>query len=50
MDVLTHFRDIEELIKTLFREQKLLKEMFEKRKLMKFPLEILDEKGNGIRS
>lgn len=38
MDVLTHFRSIEELTKTLSREQALLSEMFEKRKLMKFPL------------
>lgn len=38
MDILTHFRTIEELTKTLSREQKLLSEMFEKRKLMKFPL------------
>lgn len=38
MDILTHFRTIEELTKTLAREQKLLSEMFEKRKLMKFPL------------
>lgn len=38
MDVLTHFRSIEELTKTLSREQGLLSEMFEKRKLMKFPL------------
>ena len=38
MDILTHFRTIEELTKTLSREQKLLGEMFEKRKLMKFPL------------
>lgn len=38
MDVLTHFRNIEELTKTLSREQALLSEMFEKRKLMKFPL------------
>lgn len=37
MDVLTHFRSIEELTKTLSREQGLLSEMFEKRKLMKFP-------------
>ena len=36
MDVLTHFRSIEELTKTLSREQELLSEMFEKRKLMKF--------------
>ena len=38
MDILTHFRSIEELTKTLSREQGLLSEMFEKRKLMKFPL------------
>lgn len=38
MDVLTHFRSIEELTKTLSREQGLLSEMFEKRKLLKFPL------------
>ena len=38
MDVLTHFRSIEELTKTLSREQRLLSEMFEKRKLMKFPV------------
>ena len=38
MDVLTHFRNIEELTKTLSREQALLSEMFEKRKLMKFPI------------
>lgn len=38
MDILTHFRTIEELMKTLSREQRLLGEMFEKRKLMKFPL------------
>ena len=37
MDVLTHFRSIEELTKTLSREHGLLSEMFEKRKLMKFP-------------
>ena len=37
MDVLMHFRSIEELTKTLSREQGLLSEMFEKRKLMKFP-------------
>ena len=36
MDVLAHFRTIEELTKTLSREQRLLSEMFEKRKLMKF--------------
>lgn len=38
MNVLTHFRSIEELTKTLSREQGLLSEMFEKRKLMKFPV------------
>ncbi len=38
MDILTHFRSIEELTKTLSREQGLLSEMFEKRKLIKFPL------------
>ena len=37
MDILSHFRTIEELTKTLSREQKLLSEMFEKRKLIKFP-------------
>ena len=36
MDILSHFRTIEELTKTLSREQRLLSEMFEKRKLMKF--------------
>lgn len=52
MDILTHFHTIEELTKTLAREQKLLSEMFEKRKLMtKFPsglaLELVD--GNETR-
>ena len=48
MDILTHFRTIEELTKTLSREQKLLGEMFEKRKLMKFPLGLaLDLVGNN---
>ena len=37
MDILSHFRTIEELTKTLSREQRLLSEMFEKRKLIKFP-------------
>lgn len=37
MDILSHFRSIEELTKTLAREQKLLSEMFGKRKLMRFP-------------
>lgn len=36
MDILSHFRTIEELTKTLSREQRLLSEMFEKRKLIKF--------------
>lgn len=37
MEILSHFRTIEELTKTLSREQGLLSEMFEKRKLIKFP-------------
>ena len=37
MDVLKHFRTIEEVTKTLSGEHRLLSEMFEKRKLMKFP-------------
>ena len=37
MEILSHFRTLEELTKTLSREQGLLSEMFEKRKLMKFP-------------
>ena len=51
MDVLTHFRSIEELTKTLSREQKLLSEMFEKRKLMKFPLGLAIDLvgGNDVR-
>ena len=36
MEILSHFRTLEELTKTLSREQGLLSEMFEKRKLMKF--------------
>ena len=36
MDVLSHFRNIEELTKTLSREHILLSQMFEKRKLIKF--------------
>ena len=35
MEILSHFRTIEELTKTLSREQGLLSEMFEKRKLMR---------------
>lgn len=38
MDVLAHFRSIEELTKTLSHEHELLTDMFEKRKLMKFPV------------
>ena len=37
MEILSHFRTIEEQTKTFSREQGLLSEMFEKRKLMKFP-------------
>lgn len=49
MDILTHFRTIEELTKTLSREQRLLGEMFEKRKLMKFPLGLaLDLVGSNV--
>lgn len=47
MDILTHFRSIEELTKTLSREQALLSEMFEKRKLMKFPLGLVLELVGG---
>ena len=47
MDVLSHFRTIEELTKTLSREQGLLSEMFEKRKLMKFPLGLALELVGG---
>lgn len=47
MDVLTHFRSIEELTKTLSREQGLLSEMFEKRKLMKFPVGLAVELVGG---
>ena len=47
MDILTHFRSIEELTKTLSREQGLLSEMFEKRKLMKFPLGLALELVGG---
>lgn len=47
MDVLTHFRSIEELTKTLSREQGLLSEMFEKRKLMKFPVGLAIELVGG---
>jgi len=36
MDTLTHFRTIEELTKTLSKENVLLTQMFEKRKLLKF--------------
>lgn len=47
MDVLTHFRSIEELTKILSREQRLLSEMFEKRKLMKFPVGLALELVGG---
>lgn len=47
MEILSHFRTIEELTKTLSREQGLLSEMFEKRKLMKFPLGLALELVNG---
>ena len=48
MDILSHFRTIEELTKTLSREQRLLSEMFEKRKLMKYPKAIaLEIVGGG---
>ena len=51
MEILSHFRTIEELTKTLSREQGLLSEMFEKRKLMKFPLGVALElvEGNEMR-
>lgn len=38
MDDFKYFRSIEELTRTLSREQQLLSEMFEKRKLAKFPM------------
>ena len=47
MEILSHFRTIEELTKTLSREQGLLSEMFEKRKLMKFPLGLALELVGG---
>ena len=47
MEILSHFRTIEELTKTLSREQGLLSEMFEKRKLMKFPLGVALELVGG---
>ncbi len=50
MDILSHFRTIEELTKTLSREQKLLSEMFEKRKLIKFPKGIALELVGGNES
>ena len=53
MDILSHFRSIEELTKTLSREQQLLGEMFEKRKLLKFPqnlaLELVGGNENRLR-
>ena len=48
MDVLIHFRSIEELTKTLSREQRLLGEMFEKRKLMKFPFGLAVDLTGGV--
>ena len=50
MDILSHFRTIEELTKTLSREQRLLSEMFEKRKLMKYPKAIALELVGGNES
>lgn len=50
MGILTHFRTIEELTKTLSREQGLLSEMFEKRKLMKFQLGLALELVGGNES
>lgn len=47
MEILSHFRTIEELTQTLSREQGLLSEMFEKRKLMKFPLGVALELVGG---
>ncbi|WP_028910742.1 hypothetical protein [Prevotella sp. AGR2160] len=47
MDILSHFRTIEELTRTLSRENKLLTEMFEKRKLMKFPTALAIELTGG---
>lgn len=47
MDILSHFRTIEELTKTLSREQRLLSEMFEKRKLIKFPRGLAVELAGG---
>lgn len=47
MEILTHFRTIEELTKTLSREYSLLSEMFEKRKLMKFPMGLALELVGG---
>ena len=51
MEILSHFRTLEELTKTLSREQGLLSEMFEKRKLMKFPQGLAIELvgGNEVR-
>ena len=47
MEIFSHFRTIEELTKTLAREQGLLSEMFEKRKLMKFPMGLALELVGG---
>ena len=47
MDILTHFRTIEELTRTLSRENRLLSEMFEKRKLIKFPIALAIDLAGG---
>ena len=47
MEILSHFKTIEELTKTLAREHGLLSELFEKRKLMKFSLGLALELVGG---
>ncbi|MGM9763590.1 MAG: hypothetical protein ACI3ZQ_06185 [Candidatus Cryptobacteroides sp.] len=47
MDSFNHFRTIEELTKTLSKENELLGQMFEKRKLLKFPHALALELVNG---
>lgn len=47
MDSFSHFRTIEELTKTLSKENELLGQMFEKRKLLKFPHALALELVNG---
>ena len=51
MDSLSHFHSIEELTKTLAKENVLLSQMFEKRKLFKFGQSLAMELvgGNGQR-